>query len=52
MKKALRIILLVVFIGIFVYSGWNLGHLLPGCPPAGADGQRPAEAAGGGGRLL
>ena len=24
MKKALRIILLVVFIGIFVYSGWNL----------------------------
>ena len=24
MKKALRIILLVVFIGIYVYSGWNL----------------------------
>ena len=24
MKKALRIILLLLFIGIFAYSGWNL----------------------------
>ena len=24
MKKALRIILLVIFIGVFIYSGWNL----------------------------
>lgn len=52
MKKALRIILLVVFIGIFVYSGWNLATYYLAAHQQEPDRQRPAGPAGGGGRLL